>query len=169
VKDPHKGVITAKFERPLNLVDATVADTQTKMVELANDGTALLKELTHVSLPSHHPIFESDYDRKSLEKILSLTKEVNPKDFEDLLLVKGLGEKNLKVLALTANLIFGTPLSYKDPATFSFAHGGKDGYPFPVQRDVYDKTIEIFEIAIKKAHISAVEKEKLFNKLKTLI
>jgi len=105
VKDPHKGVITTKFERPLNLVDATVADTQTKMVELANDGTALLKELTHVSLPSHHPIFESDYDRKSLEKILSLTKEVNPKDFEDLLLVKGLGEKNLKVLALTANLI----------------------------------------------------------------
>lgn len=169
VKDPHKGVITTKFEHPLNLVDATVTDTQTKMVELSNEGTTLVKELMHVSLPSHHPIFESDFDKKSLEKILLLIKEVNPKDFEDLLLVRGLGEKNLRVLALTANLIFGTPLSYKDPATFSFAHGGKDGYPFPVQRDVYDKTIEIFEVAIKKSHISELEKEKLFIKLKTLI
>jgi len=167
VKDPHKGVITVKFEKPLNLVDATIGETQEKMVFLANDGN-FVNEIKKIKFPSHHPIYESDFDRERLSKIFSFVKDVNPKDFEELLLVKGLGEKSLRALALSSHLLFGTPLSYKDPATFSFAHGGKDGYPYPVMRDIYDKTIEVFETSIKKAKLDEFEKEKLLTKLKSL-
>jgi len=167
VKDPHKGVITAKFEKPLNLVDATIGGTQEKMVQLAIDGN-FANEVRKIEFPFHHPIYESDFDREYLSKIFNYVKDVNPKDFEELLLVKGLGEKSLRALALSSHLLFGTPLSYKDPATFSFAHGGKDGYPYPVMRDIYDKTIEIFEVSIKKAKLDEAEKEKLLTKLKSL-
>lgn len=168
VRDPHKGVISTKFEKPLNLVDASIEETRKRMVELTNSND-FLKELKSIKFPSHHPIYESDFDREKLKAVFSLVKDYPVKDFEDLLLIKGLGEKSLRALALSANLIFGTPLSYKDPATFSFAHGGKDGYPYPVMRDVYDKTIEIFETAIRKARIDVSEKEKLLNKLKSLL
>lgn len=167
VKDPHAGVITVKFEKPLNLVDSNIEETQQKMVELAKDKN-FPKEIKKIKFPTHHPIYEEDFDRNRLSKIFDYVSEVNPKNFEDLLLVKGLGEKSLRALALSSHLLFGTPLSYKDPAMFSFAHGGKDGYPYPVMRDVYDKTIEIFETAIKKSRLSEVEKEKLLLKLKSL-
>ncbi|BAL80728.1 DUF763 domain-containing protein [Caldisericum exile] len=168
VNDPHKGIITAKFETPLNLVDSSIVETQKRMVQLASDKN-FSKEIRNIKFPSHHPIYESDFDKERLSKIFSAVSELNPKDFEELLLVKGVGEKSLRALALSSHLIFGSSLSFKDPATFSFAHGGKDGYPYPVMRDIYDKTIEVFETAIKKAKLSELEKEKLLSKLKSLV
>ncbi|MFU2157444.1 MULTISPECIES: DUF763 domain-containing protein [Caldisericum] len=168
VKDPHKGVITVKFEAPLNLVDSTIEKTQQKMVELANDKN-LSKEIKSIKFPAHHPIYEDDFDKEHLSKIFSYVSELNPKDFEELLLIKGLGEKSLRALALSSHLLFGSPLSYKDPATFSFAHGGKDGYPYPVMRGTYDKTIQVFETAIRKAKLSELEKERLLSKLRSLV
>jgi len=68
-------------------------------------------------------------------------------------------------LTLVAELIYGKEPSYEDPARFSFAHGGKDGTPYPVSRPTYDRTIEIIEKAIKKTQISLREKEAARRRL----
>ena len=80
--------------------------------------------------------------------VLATTYERPPEDFEALLGVQGLGPKSLRALALVAELVYGTPASTRDPARFAFAHGGKDGTPFPVDRETYDKTIETMNAAL---------------------
>ncbi len=95
-------------------------------------------------MPARHPLLpEFDVAGPYLEKILLKTYERAPEDFESLLGIAGVGPKTLRALALASELVHGTPATMRDPARFSFAHGGKDGTPFPVDRITYDKTIEI--------------------------
>lgn len=166
VKDPHKGVIANEFLSPLNLVDSAIEDTQNKIVQLAKEETNLvIKEIKSIKLPRHHPLYPQNFNSTYLENVLRKAKESSFEDFENLLLVRGVGEKTLRALALLANLIYGSPLSFKDPALFSFAHGGKDGYPFPVDRKTYDQSIEILHKAIISARIGELERFNLIKRL----
>jgi hypothetical protein len=167
VRDPHKGVIASTKESPLNLVDASIDFTRVNIVNLANEETKLIvKEIKTIKLPAHHPLYPCDFNVDYVEQVMRKVHEENPKDFERLLLVKGMGEKTLRALALLANIIYGSDLSFKDPATFSFAHGGKDGYPFPVDKTTYDKSIEVLKVAIDHAHIGDMEKFNALRRLK---
>lgn len=166
IKDPHKGVIAERFEKPLNLVDAEISETQNKMVYFSKEETQLVvNELKSLKLPEHHPLYQADFNIDYLSRVLRKAKKISPEDFESLLLIKGIGEKMLRALALLSNLIFGTPLSFKDPALFSFAHGGKDGYPFPVEKEVYDRSIEVLRQSILSARLGEVEKYNLLKKI----
>jgi uncharacterized protein len=100
-----------------------------------------------------------------LEKILLRTYERAPRDFESLLGIEGVGPKTLRALALASELVHGTPAAMRDPARFAFAHGGKDGIPFPVDRATYDNTIEILKKAINRATIDRSEKVRAFQRL----
>lgn len=93
------------------------------------------------------------------------TYERAPENYEQLLGVEGVGPKTLRALALASELLHGTPATLRDPARFAFAHGGKDGIPFPVDRVTYDKTIEVLENAVNRATIDRSEKVKAFRRL----
>src|SRR5204863_8620248 len=93
------------------------------------------------------------------------TYESAPRDFESLLAIEGVGPKTLRALALTSELIYGVQASRRDPARYSFAHGGKDGTPFPVDRLTYDKTIEVMRDALNRAHLDRSEKVGAFKRL----
>ena len=122
--------------------------------------------LPFLKMPARHMLFpELDVASRHLEKILVKTYERAPEDFETLLGIEGVGPKTLRALALASELVHGTPATMRDPARFSFAHGGKDGTPFPVDRITYDKTIEIFNKAINRAAIDRSEKVKAFHRL----
>jgi len=82
-----------------------------------------------------------------------------------LLGLPGVGAKTLRALALTSELIYGTQASFRDPARFSFAHGGKDGTPYPVDRQTYDKTIDVMRQALNGARIDRNEKVHAFRRL----
>jgi hypothetical protein len=117
-------------------------------------------------MPRRHELFpELDVASPYLEKILVKTYERAPQDFESLLGIEGVGPKTLRALALASELVHGTPATLRDPARFSFAHGGKDGTPFPVDKPTYDKTIEILNKAINRAAIDRSEKVKAFRRL----
>ena len=107
----------------------------------------------------------ADVNRQHLEKILLKTYEHAPKDFETLLGMEGVGARTLRALALASEVIYGTPASTRDPARFSFAHGGKDGTPFPVDIETYDKTIEVLRAAVNKANIDRSERVKALKRL----
>ena len=128
----------------LNLVASESRDARRASAELARlRPETTLRALAHVPdlrLPSRHLLFpELDIDSRYLGKILLKTYERAPEDFETLLGMEGVGPKTLRALALASELIYGTPASTRDPARFAFAHGGKDGVPFPVDRPTYDR------------------------------
>ena len=119
-----------------------------------------------LEMPARHPLLpEFDVAGPYLEKILLKTYEHAPEDFESLLGIAGVGPKTLRALALASELVHGTPATMRDPARFSFAHGGKDGTPFPVDRITYDKTIEILNTAINRSGIDRSEKVQAFRRL----
>jgi hypothetical protein len=97
--------------------------------------------------------------------VLWLAHEKQPADFEELLLLQGLGPRTLQSLVLVSEVIHGTPSRFKDPARFSFAHGGKDGHPFPVPTKVYDETISTLQNAVYKAQIGQSEKNEAIKRL----
>src|SRR5205085_3323961 len=124
--------------------------------------------LEALEMPRHHHIVGDDINPRYLSKILLQTYENPPADFEALLAMPGVGAKTLRALALTSELVYGTRASFRDPARYSFAHGGKDGTPFPVDRATYDKTIEVMEKALNRAHLDRSEKIHAFRRLAAL-
>jgi hypothetical protein len=106
-----------------------------------------------------------DVDPRYLNKILLKTYTQAPRDFEELLGIQGVGAKTLRALALVAELIYGTETSTRDPARYAFAHGGKDGTPFPVDRRTYDRTIDVLGGALNAAKVDRSERVKAFERL----
>ena len=100
-----------------------------------------------------------------LEKPLWLAYERQVDSFEGLVGLEGVGAKTIRALSLISELVYGAPASFRDPARFSFAHGGKDGIPYPVDRDTYDQSIASLRKALGKARIETSEKVKAFKRL----
>lgn len=116
-------------------------------------------------MPTRHEVRAEDVDLKRLGGVLATAYESDPKDFESLLLTPGLGPRTLQSLTLVSEVINGTPSRFSDPARYSFAHGGKDGHPFPVPCHVYDESIRVLGTAIEKAKIGDREKMDCLNRL----
>ncbi len=113
-----------------------------------------------------HPVIYEDFSRsRYLEKILHLLCDLKPVNYEKLLATRGVGPKTVRALALVGEVIYGAEPSYKDPARYSFAHGGKDGTPYWVDRQTYDKTISILAQAVRKSRIGDCEKDKAIKRL----
>jgi uncharacterized protein len=169
VSEPHAAICCDATAPTLNLVAAESAAVRSASATLAAEKPEVtLQALTHVPLlemPRHHAVSTSDINPKYLQKILLRTYETAPADFEALLSIEGVGAKTLRALALTSELIYGTRASQRDPARYSFAHGGKDGTPYPVDRTTYDKTIEVMHHALNGAKIDRSEKVRAFRRL----
>jgi len=118
-----------------------------------------------LSMPRRHAVLLSDVNPRHLDTILLKTYERAPENFEALLGMEGVGARTLRALALAAEIIYGTPASTRDPARFSFAHGGKDGLPYPVDVETYDRTIETLRAAVNKANIDRSERVKALKRL----
>ena len=169
VNEPHAAICCDSRATTLDLVASESAPVRTASTALAGEKPeVMLRALNHLPLlemPRRHEVATSDINPRYLEKILLRTYEAAPKDFEALLSIEGVGAKTLRALALTSELIYGTQASRKDPARYSFAHGGKDGTPFPVDRATYDRTIEVMRTALNGARIERSEKVKAFKRL----
>ena len=116
-------------------------------------------------LPSRHEVLLSDIHPKRLLKIFNSTHSRQPESFETLLGMRGVGPKAIRALSLLSELVYGAPLSFRDPARFSFAHGGKDGFPYPVDRPNYDRSIQAMRRAIEKARLGRREEIETFRRL----
>lgn len=116
-----------------------------------------------------HPVVQEKFDLKRLEKTIFFASDQKPKNFEQLLALRGIGPKTIRALSLVSELIYGAKPSYEDPARYSFTVGGKDGTPFFVERDVYDKLLNVMEKGIKKSKISIREKLEAQKRLKNFV
>ena len=118
-----------------------------------------------IVMPTHHEVLAQDVDLKRLGGVLATAYESQPKDFESLMLTPGLGPRTLQSLALVSEVIYGTPSRFTDPARFSFAHGGKDGHPFPVPLKIYDESIRVLRDSIEKSKLGYKDKSDCIRRL----
>jgi hypothetical protein len=170
VDEPHEAVCCDARADTLNLVAHESDAVRRGSAELAGQPPDVtlraLAKLPTLTMPARHALLpELDVAPRYLEKILLKTYERAPEDFETLLGIEGVGPKTLRALALASELVHGTPASLRDPARFAFAHGGKDGTPFPVDKLTYDRTIEILNKALNRSSIERSEKVKAFKRL----
>ncbi|MDC7744659.1 MULTISPECIES: DUF763 domain-containing protein [Rhizobium] len=121
--------------------------------------------LPHLIMPAHHDVRESDVNMRRLHGNLAAAADRGPADFQELLLVPGVGARTVKALAMVAEVVHGAPCRFSDPARFSIAHGGKDRHPFPVPLKVYDETIAVMKSAVQKGKLGREEELQALRRL----
>lgn len=169
VVEPHYAICCDLQGQVLNFVaeesgkarDTTTWLSREKPIKVLCD----LKKLPSLKLPSHHEVTISDIDVNRVASTLLATYEAQPQSFESLLGTPNVGPKTLRALSLIAELLYDAPASIRDPARFSFAHGGKDGHPYPVDRSTYNRSIQILRKALQTAKLGRTEKVDALKRL----
>ncbi len=199
VDEPHAGIISAGTSQPLNLVAHESDPARQASVVLALEkpwkNLAELKRLQQLELPGfeqpqpenagvktaeqtlpglelparHAVVLHEDINPDRIASTLTAAYEAQPQNFEQLLGTPNVGPKTIRALALLSEVIHGAKPSFRDPARFSFAHGGKDGHPFPVDRKTYDQSIEVLKTAIERAKVGERDRMEAFKRLNNMI
>ncbi|MDO5824568.1 DUF763 domain-containing protein [Methanobrevibacter sp.] len=179
LNDPHSGISCDK-QTPdtLNMSSKDSRNAQKISVDLINDNPNHLRQyfkrkdnqmlLEDFAMPQHHPVLDTDISDEEFE-ILKRAYEIQPENYEELILLQGMGPKKIRALALISDLVYGEPASWKDPVKYSFTHGGKDGFPYPVDREVYDNSIQTIIDSLDQARIKKEEKLKAIKRLDDFI
>ncbi len=163
---PHTAIVGEPQGTIMNLVDAQARPAQNALLAIAHEHPdKTLAEARKLSLPSHHDVRAENVDLKRLGAVLALAYEREFRDFASLLLMETLGPRTLQSLALVAEVVHGAPSRFNDPARFSFAHGGKDGHPFPVPLKTYDESLSVLRRALDSAKLGDPEKIDGFKRL----
>jgi hypothetical protein len=172
-REPHAAIAGRGTPDVLNLVASESDANRSVAVELAREHpskvTEEIKRMRTLTMPRHHHVRLYDIHPDRTERILLKAYEAQPSDFTSLLAVPGVGAKGLRALSLVAELTYGAPASVRDPVSFSFAHGGKDGTPFPVDRRTYDSTIDSLRAALRDARTGRSEKLDALKRLARLV
>jgi len=169
VDEPHTAICGQNQGKILNMVAKEALPARQSILSMtAEHPNRMIAEVQHLVMPRHHDVRAKDVDLKRLGAMLWLTHDKQPADFEELLLLQGMGPRTLQSMALVSEVIYGTPSRFTDPARFSFANGGKDGHPFPVPVNVYDETLRVLSNAISKAKIGQTDRLHAIQKLSEL-
>ncbi|MBM3133414.1 MAG: DUF763 domain-containing protein, partial [Chloroflexi bacterium] len=170
VCEPHAAICSEMRGEALNLVAVESTPARGVITNIASEEKpektiAELKRIKSLDLPPRHYMKTEDIHPDRLAKILVSTYERSPGDFEELLSLPGVGPKTIRALSLLSELVYGAPPSFSDPARFGFAHGGKDGIPYPVDRRTYDQSIELLRKALSRSKIGLSEKRQAIGRL----
>ena len=178
VSEPHTGIVGTNQGPIMNLVDQQARPAQTAMLDIARANPqktiSEAAKFRHLQMPGHHDVRRTDVDLKRLGAVLAVAYERDLHSFAELLLLEKLGPRTLQSLALIAEVVHGAPNRFNDPARFSFAHGGKDGHPFPVPLKTYDESLNVLRSALDRAKLgpertSGKEKLEGFRRLEKFV
>ncbi|MGV8143411.1 MAG: DUF763 domain-containing protein [Methanothermobacter sp.] len=188
VEEPHEGICCDRKENEsLDMTAQQSQDSREISVDLLCDNpehlrkyfkdktplksenqTILDEYVTEFKMPRHHPVLDMDLSDREFE-VLKKAYQLQPSSYEEMLSLEGIGPKKIRALALISDLVYGSNPSWKDPVKYSFTHGGKDGYPYPVDREVYDHSIHTLKEALENAKLERKDKYKAIKRLEGLI
>ncbi len=186
--EPHMGIccnspnpmtLDMTAQKSINAQDVSVdliCDNPEHLKKYFKDKTPLISEsqmklddyFNEFSMPRHHPVLDQDLSNHEFE-ILKRAYEIQPSNYEELISLEGIGPKKIRALALISDLVYGTGPSWEDPVKYSFTHGGKDGYPYPVNREVYDHSIHTLKDALEQAKLEKKDKYGAIKRLEGII
>jgi len=187
VVEPHSAIVgDTKRPRALNMTAKTSEGARRASVDIAKEPTSKLTRLFEAARPLYQKSLQEWLPKTDIDPwhqsiaTLNMPRNINwetmkrayefqPKNYEELLSVKGVGPATVRGLALVAELIYGEKPSWEDPVKYSFCVGGKDGVPFPVNRRSYDEIIEILGNAVKQAAVGDKEKTRSLQRLRRFV
>lgn len=169
--EPHSGIVGESVIAGdiMNLVERRAQPAQHALLEVCQSPEKTLKEARRLVMPRHHDVRAANIDLKRLGAVLAMAYQRELRDFASFLLLETLGPRTLQALALIAEMVHGTPTRFADPARFSFAHGGKDGHPFPVPLKTYDESLSVLRRALDSARLGHSEKLEGFRRLDNFV
>ena len=181
--EPHKSILCDKQqENVLDMTSKKSIEAQNISVDLVNDNPNHLKcDFVRLSLSKYQKtLYDWNENFNNHPENLYMPRNVNwlkmkeiyefqPKNYEELLSIKGVGPNTIRALALISDLIYGEKPSWSDPVKYSFTVGGKDGVPYPVDGKAMDQSIEILNTAIKQAKIGDYERIQSIKRLRRFV
>jgi len=166
LEEPHTFIYGKNQGEILNLTDTHATNAKESILRITKEEPAyMLPEIRKIVMPKHHDVRRADVNLKRLGSILALAHDQQHTSFESFLLMEGVGPRAIQSLALVSEVIHGAPSRFTDPARFSFAHGGKDGHPFPVPLKTYDETIQTLQSSVEKAKLGDTDKQQAIRNL----
>ena len=166
VDAPHTGIVGEKGAPLLNLTYKKADMLRTNIVGLTKEKpTEVLDTYRGIVLPNRHDVREEDVNMTRLGSVLNMAYNRDIDYFEDLVMMKGVGPKTLKSLAMVSEVVHGDASRFEDPARFSFAIGGKDGRPHPIDTKAMDETIDMLQNSVEKAEMGDKEKSRAIKRL----
>ncbi|MEW5767636.1 MAG: DUF763 domain-containing protein [bacterium] len=169
VCEPHSAICCDHLETPLNMVALESEEARSISASLSKENpesiAQQLSRLQNLDLPPRHQVLVSDINPQRIKRILLASYETQPRNFEALLGTAGIGPKTIRALALLSELVYGAKVSVRDPVRYSFAHGGKDGHPYPVDRALYNRSISLLKKALNAAKVGRTEKLEALKRL----
>jgi len=189
VEEPHAAICSQeRLDAVLDLTSSESRENRDVTLDLVRDGPSHLLRHTgqrtlgdfsgtskrpkfaptvhpDLTLPPRHQVLPADLGKDGV-RALEIASEIQPERYEDLIALKGMGPKRIRALALISELIYGAETSWKDPAKYSFAHGGKDGHPYPVDRETFDHSITTLKEAVENAKLEKRERYDAIRRLK---
>lgn len=167
VREPHLGIVCDEKFSVLNLVAEESEGVRNAIERMFQEGELIEREVERISrkFPSRHYITEEDFNLPHLQKTMRKILERGKYNFESIAGTEGVGPKTMRALTLISECIYGAEPSFRDPVRYSFAHGGKDGHPYPVLRKIYDESIQFLTSAVEKARIGERDKMEALKRL----
>ncbi len=169
VCEPHTGITCDETrDRVLDVASRQSSGTREAILEFLHEEPDRMEQTwkdVALAMPARHYISPNDVDERRLSRVLRNLHEADPQTFQDALCLRGVGPKTVAALTLVSEIVYKAPPSFNDPARFSFAHGGKDGHPFPVDKKTYDASIDFLRLALDKARVKDRDKIDALRRL----
>lgn len=180
-EEPHTSILGERVDRVLDLTSTASRENKALCCDLVKENPRRTREIVRAAARgAQRSIMEWTSEGERVPPILQMPRDINwsmlkrcydiqPKNFEELLAIDGVGPSTVRALSYTAELIYGKEPSWRDPVKFSFAVGGKDGVPFPVDRDAMDRTIQVLRQGIEEARLGDREKIDALRRLRRFV
>ena len=166
VEQPHTGIVGIERQQVLNLVDQDAGTLRNNIVSLSQDRPKeVIEALRSLDLPDRHDVQKSDVNLARLGSVLNLAYNRDVEKFDDLVMMHGVGPRTLKALAMASEVIHGDATRFDDPARFSFAVGGKDGRPHPIDEKSFDETVSMLQNSVDSAKLGDKDKSAALKRL----
>ena len=166
VEQPHTGIVGVENQQVLNLVDQDAGNLRNHMVALTQDRPKeVIEAIRSLDLPDRHDVQKSDVNLTRLGSVLNLAYNRDIEQFDDLVMMHGVGPRTLKALAMASEVIHGDATRFEDPARFSFAVGGKDGRPHPIDEKSFDETVSMLQNSVDSAKLGDKDKSAALKRL----
>jgi hypothetical protein len=182
IDTPHDAIVGEKcVDNALNMTAKESLNSRKISVDIVNDNPDKLRKYVVSSRPKYQETLDAwtvgvnlpnitlSMPTKINWTILRDAYEVQPRNFEELIALPGIGPTTVRALALIGELIYGTPPSWKDPVKYSFTVGGKDGVPYPVDRENMDRITEIIKQGVSEAKVGNREKLDAVQRLRRFV
>lgn len=163
---PHTGIVGIENQKVLNLVDGEANSLRDNMVALTQESPRhVIDAIRSQELPDRHDVRKDDVNLTRLGSVLNLAYNRDVENFDELVLMHGVGPRTLKALAMASEIIHGDATRFEDPARFSFAVGGKDGRPYPIDEQAFDETIGMLQNSVDRSKLGDKDKSSALKRL----